>query len=521
MLTPEQLDKFPDSLVELYSQAEIDIISDIARRISTYDYFIPSAEFQYRKLKEMGHVQILKRLSKLTGKTKKELETMMFDAGYESIKFDDKIYKKAGLSPKPIEQSPALMSVLDAGIKNTSGLFENLTRTTASTATKQFENVLDNAYMQITTGAFDSNTAIRNAIKDLAGNGLASVQYPNGHINYIESAVRRAVITGVNQTALKMQEARAVEMGSDLVETSAHAGARPSHAIWQGKVFSLSGTHPKYPDFKKETGYGTGAGLGGWHCRHNFYPFFEGLSEPAYSKQELQQMNAKDYEYNGEKMTEYEATQKQRAIERKIRRWKREYKGMEAAGLHTDEAAAKISQWQNIQKDFLQQTGLKRQTDREQIPGFGKSEAKKVEAVAKLPGEVIRFNKSHVALTEEQKLPDYINAIIPEAKISGYALNKEHPTGKNKAIVFDSVLGYNIGNKDLLLKQVNEGLKKYQAKARPETKYGQPYEVSMMIKGVNGRYAKVKTGWIIDNGSKTPRLTSIRVAKKEGDSGES
>lgn len=386
MLTPEQIDKFPNNLVELYSQAEMDIIADIARRISTYDYFIPSAEHQYKKLLEMNliHDEILKRLSKLTGKTKRELETMMFEAGYESIKFDDNIYKKAGLSPVPIEQSPALLSVLDAGINNTNGLFENLTRTTANTATKQFENILDNAYMQVTSGAFDTNTAIRNAIKDLTGKGLASISYPNGHVSYIESAVRRAVITGVNQTALKMQEARAQEMGSDLVETSAHAGARPSHAAWQGKIFSLSGTHPKYPHFATVTGYGTGAGLGGWNCKHNFYPFFEGLSEPAYSKSELQQMNAKDYEYNGEKMTEYEATQKQRHIEQHIRKWKREYKGMEAAGFSTDEAAAKISQWQNIQKDFLQQTGLKHQTDREQIPGFGKSEAQRV----------IKYNKT-------------------------------------------------------------------------------------------------------------------------------
>ncbi len=393
MLTPEQIDRFPDNLVELYSQAEMDIIADIARRISTYDYFIPSAEFQYKKLLEMNqiHDEILKRLSKLTGKTKRELESMMFEAGYESIKIDDKIYIKAGLSPVPIEQSPALLSVLDAGINNTNGLFENLTRTTANTATKQFENILDNAYMQVITGAFDTNTAIRNAIKDLTGKGLASISYPNGHVSYIESAVRRAVITGVNQTALKMQEARAQEMGSDLVETSAHAGARPSHAAWQGKVFSLSGTHTKYPDFKLETGYGTGAGLGGWNCKHNFYPFFEGLSEPAYSKSELQQMKVKDYEYNGEKMTEYEATQKQRYIEQRIRKWKREYKGMEAAGLPTDEAAAKISQWQNIQKNFLQQTGLKHQTDREQIAGFGKSEAQKVLQFARKEKERVNY----------------------------------------------------------------------------------------------------------------------------------
>lgn len=410
MLTPEQLDKYPDNLVELYSQAEIDIIQDIARRISTYDYFIPAAEHQYKKLLEMGsiHDEILKRLTKLTGLSKRELEKLMFEAGYESIKFDDDVYKKVGLDPLPIEQSPVLISILDAGVNSTNGLFENLTRTTANTASKQFENILDNAYMQITTGAFDTNTAIRNAIKDLTGKGLASISYPNGHISYIESAVRRAVITGVNQTSLKMQETRAHEVGSDLVETSAHAGARPSHAIWQGKVFSLSGTHPKYLHFATVTGYGTGSGLGGWNCRHSFYPFFEGFSEPAYSKQELEKMTTKDYEYNGEKMTEYEATQKQRAIERKIRRWKREYKGMEAAGLPSDESAAKIAQWQNIQKDFLKQTGLKRQADREQIPGFGKSEASKVRAaVKKAKNEEIRLANLKISEYNKKRLEIY------------------------------------------------------------------------------------------------------------------
>lgn len=518
MLTPEQLDKYPDNLVELYSKAESDIIADIARRISTYDYFIPSAQHQYNKLLEMSNVndEILKKLSRMTGYNKTELKSLMEDAGYKAIKVDDSVYKKAGLDPLPIEQSPALMAILETGINNTNGLFENLTRTTANTGSKQFERILDRAYLQITTGAFDYNTAIRTAIKDLASNGIAAIEYPNGHINYIEAAVRRATITGINQTALKMQDARAAEMGSDLVETSAHAGARPSHARWQGKVFSRSGNSTKYPDFKLETGYGTGPGLGGWNCRHSFYPFFEGLSEPAYTKAELDDMNAKKYEYNGEKLTEYEASQKQRTIERNIRRWKREYTGMEVAGQPTDEAASKIVRWQNVQKDFIKQTGLKRQVEREQIPGFGRHEAKQAAKAAELPAEVIRFNKNNIAFSEKQRLPSYKNVVIPEAKISGYALNKEHPTGKNKAIVFESVLGYNVNNQEHLIKQVKDGLTKYQAKARLETKYGQPFEVSMMIKGINGRYAKVKTGWIIEPGSKEPRLTTIYVDEKRG-----
>lgn len=371
MLTPEQLDKFPDNLVRLYSQAELDIIRDIARRISTYDFFIPSAEFQYKKLIEMGniHEEIMETLSQLTPYTKKEIESLMEDAGAKAIRADDEIYEQAGLKPTPLGQSPALMDVLNSGIKNTNGLFENLTRTTARTGSKQFEQILDRAYMQITTGAFDYNTAIRSALKDLARNGIAAIEYPGGRINYIEAAVRRAVVTGINQTALKMQDVRAEEMGSDLVETSAHAGARPSHARWQGKVFSRSGNHPKYPNFKLETGYGTGAGLGGWNCRHSFNPFFEGISKPAYTKADLKNIDAKTIEYNGEMLTEYEASQKQRSIERRIRKWKREAEGMSAAGQPADEAESRIRYWQEKQRDFIKQTGLKRQPEREQIKG--------------------------------------------------------------------------------------------------------------------------------------------------------
>mgnify|MGYP001023266331 CR=1 FL=1 len=348
MLRPEYINNLPDNLVQLYAQAEADIIADMARRIATYDFFIPAAEFQFRKLQDMGllHDEIIKKLSRTTGIAEKEIKRLMEEAGATALKADDSIYRKAGLSPTPLDANPALQAVLATGIEKTEGLFKNLTRTTANTATKQFENALDRAYMKITTGAFDYNSAIRMAVKDLASKGVAVITYPKtGHTDYMEVAVRRATVTGVNQTAAKLQEARADEMGSDLVETTAHAGARPEHQVWQGQIFSRSGTHPKYPDFVSSTGYGTGPGLCGWNCRHNFFPHFEGISEPAYSKPEPKDMDAKDYAYNGQKMTEYEATQQQRHIERQVRRWKREEAAMKAAGQPADEAKAKVAKW--------------------------------------------------------------------------------------------------------------------------------------------------------------------------------
>ncbi|MDJ0305383.1 phage minor capsid protein [Dehalobacter sp.] len=385
MLRPKYLEQLPDNMVELYSQAEMDILADMARRISTYDYFIPAAQWQYKKVIEMGnyHGSVVKTLSALTGKTTEEIEFLMAEAGQKALAFDDSIYSKAGPDPPPLAASPALQDILRIGVAKTNGLFDNLTKTTANTATKQFERALDQAYMQVTSGAFDYNTSIRNAIKGLAAQGIASVEYPTGKVEYLETAVRRAVTTGVNQTALRLQDARADQMGSDLVETTAHAGARPSHVLWQGQIFSRSGNHPKYPNFVKATGYGTGAGLGGWNCRHSYFPFFEGLSESAYSREDLAEMNAKNITFNGEKMTEFEASQKQRYIERQIRRWKREYVMMDAAKFPTEEAAARLAAWRRTLNDFTAQTGLKRQSGREQIAGFGKTAASKAGGTAK------------------------------------------------------------------------------------------------------------------------------------------
>ena len=118
------------------------------------------------------------------------------------------------------------------------------------------------------------------------------------------------------------------------------------------------------------------------YCRHSFYPFFEGISERAYTDEDLKEYSAESIEYNGKKMTEYEASQIQRGFERKIRRWKREKKAMEAAGLPTEEASAKIKHWQEAEKDFLKQTGLKKQGGRSQIGNYTRGDAAKTAAEA-------------------------------------------------------------------------------------------------------------------------------------------
>jgi len=371
MLTPEYLDRVSDEVANLYSEFELTILKDIARRISKMRYVTSTADFQIQQLQEAGLVyeKVIKEVSRLTGISEKEIADTFEDASVKAIRFDDSIYKANGLSPIPLGQSAAMLQVLDANILKTNGDLINLTRTTASNAQELFIRSTSLAQMQIQSGAFTANQAINSAVKTASREGL-KVTYPTGAQRTVESAVRTSVLTGVNQTANKLQDIRANELGSDLVETTAHAGAREGegykgHVNWQGKVFSRSG-RGKYPNFEETTGKNKIEGLGGINCRHSYYPYFEG-QEKGYSKELLKSYKKNDVTYNGKTMSYYEATQKQRYMERNIRKWKTEASMMEVAGQDPTFAKAKVREWQAKTRDLVDQTSIKRDYSREKI----------------------------------------------------------------------------------------------------------------------------------------------------------
>lgn len=391
----------PDRLVAQYAAVERDILADMARRIREYDFYIPAAQHQRQRLRAMGltEEEIKERLSALTGKSRDELRKLMEQAAERSLSADAAVYAAARMGPVDPLAVAGVRAVLLSGLAQTSGVFENITRTTANTAGKQFTDALDRAWLQIASGGFDYNTAIRNAVKDLARQGVASMAYPSGHTDTLEVAVRRAVVTGCNQTAAKAQIALMDELGVELVETSAHRGARPSHQVWQGRIFCRHGRTDKYENFEETTGYGTGPGLCGWNCSHSFGPYIKGAPR-TYSPELLARYEEQTVTYNGKDLTFYEAGQQQRYIERQIRRWKREYAAMDAAGLDTGEAAAKLSAWREREKNFCQQTGIKRQRERSQVAGFSRSEAAKARSMVAKYAK-IRYHKDGTVITTD------------------------------------------------------------------------------------------------------------------------
>ena len=390
MLTPDQLEALPRRFVQLWQQVEDDILQDIARRMKSLgelDPLTPTAIWQAWRLAETRAVRsnTVATLARYTGKSRAEIKRLLEAAGAQTLAADDAVYTAAGLDPPPVNQSPALLNLLNAGYRQTCGTWQNLTATTANTVTGAFEDRLSRAWGLISTGALDYSTAIRRTVDDLADT-MPYITYPSGHTDTLEVAARRAVLTGVNQTCAKLQLARMEEMDCEFVEVTAHEGARPTHAVWQGRVYHRGGAvvqdGERYEDFEIATGYGTGPGLCGWNCRHNFYPFYPGISVRNYTAERLAELDARNIPYGGGLYTRYEITQMQRALERRVRKYKRRYLAETAAGVDASQSAAKLKAARQQLSAFLAETGERLDGARAEVPGFGQREAKQADAAA-------------------------------------------------------------------------------------------------------------------------------------------
>lgn len=389
MLAPDYLDHAPDRLVLLFQQVEDDILRDVARRISKMDTMTSTANWQLWRYEQTEALRqdVVKKLARYTGKSEAEIRRLMQEAATRAMEAEDKIYYHYGKEPTPFAENATLQALLNAGYQQTAGTFHNLTATTANTVSGQFEAALDRAHLKVSSGAFDYKSAVKSAVDSLADT-MKYVTYPTGHTDTLEVAARRAVLTGVNQTGAKLQVARADEMGVEFFETTAHGGARPSHAEWQGRQFHRGGAvdymGKHYPDFEAATGYGTGAGLCGWNCRHTFFAIFPELGPaPAWTQADLEALNARDIEYNGGRYTRYEISQMQRARERTVRKYKRRYLAEDAAGADTTASAVKLWQARQELTDFISATGGRVDSARTSVAGFGRSASSKATWAAK------------------------------------------------------------------------------------------------------------------------------------------
>jgi len=412
MLTPDYYESCVDDILKLYAQLEDDIISDIIRRMMKTGIVTESAKHQAEMLQNAGllYDDILSEIAKRTDSTSQQVKALFLDAGVRSVNFDNQIYRAVGIVPVDLKQSPAMRQTLEAGYRKTLGNMKNLTLTTANTAQNTYYQACNQAYMQVISGAFSYQEAIRKAVQKTAQDG-AFVLYPSGHRDRVDVAVRRSVLTGIGQTCREIGLMNAEENNCDLMEISAHFGARPTHAEWQGQIVSLSGQKGYLT--KDDIGYGTGNGFGGWNCRHDWFPYFEGYSIRNYSDEYLKSLNEKNIEYNGEKYSQYEISQIQRRYEREIRSAKREKVAFDTAVKETSDSELKsimqsgsdyanqqIKDKQAKMRDFINQTKQDRDYFREQ--NYGRVTYPKNSK--KAPQNNLTFGSANGKIKSEKKL---------------------------------------------------------------------------------------------------------------------
>lgn len=387
--TPEILDALPEELAELFRSLEITLIEEICSRLDIADQLNEVTVQDIRSLRSMGiDLDEIKKAVSETSKVGMDKLDKLFD---DVVERNQKYYSElVDLAEVTRPERYVDATDIDAIRRQTKEEFTNLTQSMGFLVTegsrkvklppaRAYQWALDNAEMQIMSGGISYREAIKNAVKDLADSGIKMVDYESGHTDHIDVAARRAVMTGVNQICQKYSEQSVEYLETDLVEVSAHQGARDvgevpeNHKAWQGKVYrwkeKKGNSKGEYPDFIEVTGYGTGPGLGGWNCRHHFYPFYEGVSERTYTDEELKNIDLPPFEYQSKTYNAYEATQQQRKIERTIRKLKRERVAFEKAGLVEDAQgiSIRIRRLKAEYKAFSKAAGLPLQTDRTKI----------------------------------------------------------------------------------------------------------------------------------------------------------
>lgn len=387
--SPELLDALPEELVELFRGLELTLLREICSRLKIADNLNEVTVQDIRALRSHGISlkEIEKAIRDVTGKSVDGLNKLMDDVVARNQEYYTELIDFADITaPKKLVDVEDTWAIYE----QTRGRLRNITQSmgflvdhgrTMLPPAKAYQWSLDSAELQVQSGAISYNEAIRNAVRQLADSGLKTVAYESGRVDSVDVAVRRAVMTGVNQLNQKYREQSMDYLETDLVEVSAHRGARDidgpngweNHKKWQGKVYRWK-EKPKtsdgdYPDFEDTCGYGDVTGIGGANCRHSFFAFIEGVMERTYTDEQLANIDTPPFEYQGRTYTAYQATQKQRQIERTIRKLKREKAAFEAAGLKEDatDTSIRIRRLSQEYKNFSKSAGLTLQNERMRV----------------------------------------------------------------------------------------------------------------------------------------------------------
>ena len=401
MLKPEYFNDKADRMIELYRQLEDYIFKDIAYRLLKSQSVSGTADRLIWKLEQMGEsrAEIMNKLSKLTGLSKRELKELLQDAVITSWNDDLSTFNQIGINIVNPLENQAVMSVMNAEYQKCQGELNNLTRTTMNQAQVDLTRMLDEAEMRVASGVQSYSSAVCEILDNYAKKGMV-VEYPTGTHRSLEAAVRCCVVTSMNQTSAQITNQYILEGGIEYVLVSAHLGARIGHENGQGKVYRIRGSEPGYPNLLEMTGYDIGEngagkvvnplGLHGYNCRHSHQPWDKALKNPYVDE------NGKSTIDTEESRKLYQNQQKQRAMERSIRATKRrllmkqqeidlvaETDVKEILQNDYDKLAYKLREQNKAYNEFCTENDLQKQSDRLKVAGYKREQAAKARGRAR------------------------------------------------------------------------------------------------------------------------------------------
>lgn len=376
-MTQGEIEKLTVKVSNIFSELEVRIMTDIVRRIKENSFASASVDWQISRLQQLGMAEedIRGWIQSALQATDAEMDRIFSDEVYKQYYEQEHFFKLAGMQQIPLEENFVLQQLIEATKKQLQGEYKNLTgsmgfairnpatgRIQSSPLLEYYRTTMDQAVIDIKSGAFDYNTVLKRTVNQMTASGLRYIEYDSGHRDRIDVAARRAILTGFRQVQGKIMEMLANQLGTDLYEVSYHVGARTTHQPWQGKVWSMQ-------ELKQVCGLGEITGLKGINCYHDYKPIPPGAKR-TYTDEQLQKMLEEENtpkEYNGKQYTTYEALQQQRKMERGMRAQRQKIKLLQQGGADEQEiilAKAKYQGQMQTYKDFSEKMKLPEQKAR-------------------------------------------------------------------------------------------------------------------------------------------------------------
>lgn len=361
-MTQGELEKIPKQIVKHMNDLEIRIMDDIVRRIRINGFSTASADWQFTRLQQLGmsEKQIKEWVAEVLKASEADIDRIYSDDVYEEYMKQGRGYKIYGKEQIPFDENVELQQLIESVKRQTGEELERITGSMgfvakgfggtmiAETLTNFYVRTLDAAMYDISSGAFDYNAVLTRTIEDMTRSGLRWIDYESGWHNRVPVAARRAVMTGFRQVQGHINEQTAADLGTDSYEVTVHIGARPTHQVWEGKVWTMDELH-------SVCGLGTVTGLHGANCYHDYNPFVPGVSVRTYTDDQLKQIHDKENTpktYNGKEYTTYEALQRQRQLETRARKYREDVYLMERGYASDGDIIAKKCRYQKTLQEY-------------------------------------------------------------------------------------------------------------------------------------------------------------------------